>query len=157
EQFVARLTSHAVTQSANLAASDVEFAHVEELQLRRLSADYFGHQSESIRALNLEAVGLAIQRVGAGSGALVAYALGVVAFGFAVELYPVQHGSAADQVEGAVWQMHQDHVAYHVAVGGNRGILLGNVYWEVFEAVGAEVTQQFQCFWAGYVHIRHVI
>ena len=122
-----------------------------------LRAQHLLHHLHGVRALDLETVGLAIERVRARGRALVELHLHVVAAGGGVKANPVEHRNASDEVELIRGQVEQDHVADHVAVVVAGHELLGFVHREAGEAVDAQVREQFQGVRSFHRQIGHVV
>ena len=157
EQLVPGLASHAVPQGAHSLAGDGDVAHVEELELRRLAADHLLQHLHRVRALKLEAIRLAVERVGPRRRTLVERDLHVVAAGGRVELDPVEHRDAAHEIELVFSEVEQDHVADHVAVVAAGDELLGLVDGEVGEAVDAQPCEQLHGVRSFNSQVGHVV
>ena len=155
----ARSARHPVTERAHLLAGDRHFAHVEELDLLDGATGELLDDRPGVRALDLEAVVVAVHclAVGAGGGAVVVAELDVVSAGLGVELQPVGAGSAADVDVLTLCFVEEDAVADHAAVGGGGNELLGGVDGEVLEAVDAGVAQQFQRVGSLHEEVDHVV
>ena len=134
----------------------VSVGHVEELQFAGRLADRLLDHLHGVRALDLEAIGLALA-VGAQSRALVEFDLHVVLAGRGVEHHPVQRRRAADQIELVRGEIEQDDVADHVAFGRDRHELLGLVRLEALVAVHRQIREQLQRIRSFDREIGHVI
>ncbi len=137
---------------------DDHLSHVEELQVRGLLAEHLLHGLHRVRALDLEPV-LPAGPLGpcALHGALVTLQHDVVAARLRMELHPVVHRRATDDVESLPAQVSQNDVADDVAVVAARDELLRLVRLEALDAVDAEIRDELQCILALDVHVRHVI
>ena len=113
------------------------------------------HHLERVGTLDLIAIGLAAALVLRRS--LVASGGGVVAARLEVELHPVGHRRAADDVERVLAEVEEDRVADHVALGVAAHDLLAGVDLERLEAVHADVGQQLQRVGPLDVQVRHVM
>ena len=146
-------------QRADLPALDVDRVHVEELDVRDRAAVEALQDLGRVRALDLEAIVPADDRLAAGDRgrSIVAGELDLPAAGLRVELHPVDGRRAADQIELVLRLAKHDHVADDVAVIAARRELLGPVGREVRKAVGRERREHLHRVRAGDEKFRHVV
>ena len=156
EQLPPGLAGHAVAQGANRLPGDRDRGHVEEPELRGGPAEQLLDHGHRVRALHLEAVGLAAP-VGAERAALVERDAHVVAARLGVVGDPVQRGGAADEVVPVLGQEEEDHVADHVAVGRAGHEVLRPVHGEPVEAVHGQAGEQRRRVRALDREVGHVV
>src|SRR5690606_32773642 len=128
---------HAVAQRAHRAASDLDRAHMEELDLLDRPAVQLLDHLPRIRALDLVAVALANNGLAHGPRRrpVVLLDLDVVTASRRVELDPVRRRRTADVNELVLLEVEEDAVSDHVPIVRDGNVLLGPVDAEIREAV----------------------
>ena len=155
----ARRAGHAVAQRAHLTASDVDVAHVEELDVRHRAAVQLFNDGLRVGALDLVAVVLAHHWLAhrARGRTVVLDDLDVEAPRLGVEHDPVGRRSAADEHVLVRREVKQDAVADDVAVVADGHELFGLLGREAFKAVDGEVRQELGGVRAFNEQVHHVV
>jgi hypothetical protein len=148
-----------VAQRADLLALDLDGAHVEELEVRHFLAVQLLDDLPGVRALDLEAVGDALdgEPLRVAGRAIVLLDRDAVLARLGVELDPARGRRAPDEDEPVRLQVEQDPVADDVAAVARRNELLGAVDREVREAVDREVGQELHRVRTLDVEVDHVV
>src|SRR5690606_10073177 len=135
---------HAVAERTDLFPANGHARHIEELEVGGRLAGCLLDDLESVRALDLETVGLAVERVGTGAGPLVQLAFHIPFAGVGVRTDPVQARTAACEVELVFSKVEQTTVAADITSVVDGYALLGLVDGEIAERVDTKILPELQ-------------
>jgi hypothetical protein len=133
-----------VAQRLDALRADIDPLDVEELHVRNRAAVHLLKNLVGFRALDLEAVMRAVDRlaVGARHRTRVAVEADLPRADRLLELHPVGGGGAADEDELVLTLAEDDHVADDMAGGRDGHEMLGTVQVEIGEGIDADMVEE---------------